>query len=181
MKKFFFASAAIAACFLVSCKDEKAGSADNNAAVKEQSAAFMKSIETGDFSKTKDWLTADAVDHGSGANMSDVKGADSIVANLSRIHASFEPGYKSEVMNQSIDGDYLYAMIHMKGKTTANPGMGMPAATDIDMRSVEVTKLKDGKAAEHWSFASVEDMMKMAPPPQPAPAVQVDTAMKMSH
>ena len=40
----------------------------------------------------------------------------------------------------------------------------------VDMNSIELSKFKDGKAVEHWSFAQMADMMKMMgtpPPPMP--------------
>ena len=49
----------------------------------------------------------------------------------------------------------------MKGTTTATPSMGFPASTKFDSRSVDVVKLKDGKAQEHWAFMSMPDVMMM--------------------
>lgn len=39
--------------------------------------------------------------------------------------------------------------------------MGFPPSTKMDSRSVDVVKLKDGKAQEHWAFMSMPDVMMM--------------------
>lgn len=175
MKKILLGSAVIAACFLVSCKDEKSTTTttDNAQTYKDKNAAFMKSIESGDFTNTKDWLAADAVDHGGAPDGSDIKGADSIIAGLKMVNHCFEPGFKMNIIKEAVDGDYLFVLSELHGKTTANPGMGMPPNTQMDMKSVDVIMVKDGKASEHWAFASPADVMKMmggAPGAMPAPA-----------
>jgi predicted SnoaL-like aldol condensation-catalyzing enzyme len=40
--------------------------------------------------------------------------------------------------------------------------MGMPKGP-YDMTAIEVSKFKDGKAVEHWSFMNMQEMMKMMP------------------
>jgi hypothetical protein len=193
MKKIFLASAA-AVCFLISCKDEKstttASTETTSQTYMDKNAAFMKSIESGDFSTSKDWLAADAVDHGGAPDGGDVKGADSIIANLKMVNKCFEPGFKMNIIKQAVDGDYLFVLSEMTGKTTVNPGMGMPPSTQMDMKAVDVITIKDGKAYEHWSFANTADMMKMMggpgghpdhmmpPPPAGGDKMQADTMKK---
>jgi hypothetical protein len=91
---------------------------------------------------------------------------------LSQIHTYFDDGLKMELISDALSSDsvYLYTMVRMKGKAKANP-WGIPAGTEVDDTSVDVVKLKDGKAAEHWGFMSMEDFNEMAkmmqgPPPQ---------------
>ncbi|HVT85125.1 MAG TPA: hypothetical protein VHD35_07965 [Chitinophagaceae bacterium] len=52
--------------------------------------------------------------------------------------------------------------------------MGMPAGTKYDMTAIEVTKMKDGKATEHWEFMQPSEMMKMMAQPQQG---QADSTM----
>ena len=183
MKRLLFASAAIAACMLVSCKGDDASA--NNQKLKDDNAKVYKALETGDVSQIKDLMAADGVDHGGAPDGSDIKGADSILASISRIHTCFEPGLKFNIINQAVDGEYLYALTEMNGKTTANPGMGMPPSTEMNMKSVDVVKLKDGKMTDHWAFASTADMMKMMgggpgmPPPPPPGAPKGDSGKMM--
>ena len=45
--------------------------------------------------------------------------------------------------------------------TTNSEYMGMPANTPIDMTSVNVVKIKNGKAVEHWRYSDAGEMMQM--------------------
>lgn len=119
-----------------------------------------KAIETGDVSKLNDYIDKDAVDHEGGPNGRDVMGGDSIIAMLGRIHNSFTD-LKMDVMAEAINGDYLFTLVHMTGTTTATPGMGLPPNKQVDSKSVDVVKLKDGKAIEHWEFVDPKEMMSM--------------------
>ena len=48
--------------------------------------------------------------------------------------------------------------------TMKTDGMGMKAGSTHTMSAIEVSKFnKDGKSAEHWSFISWGDVMKMMP------------------
>jgi predicted SnoaL-like aldol condensation-catalyzing enzyme len=121
---------------------------------------IYKAIETGDVSKIKDYIDKDAVDHGGGANGQDVKGGDSIIAMLGGIHNSFTD-LKMEVIADATNGDYVFSLVHLTGTTTANPGMGLPANKKMDSKSVDVVKIKNGKAVEHWEFIDPKEMMAM--------------------
>ena len=74
------------------------------------------------------------------------------------VHTYFEDGLKMEFISDALssDGSYLYSTVRMKGKAKANP-WGMPPGADIDDTSVDVVKLRDGKATEHWGFMSMGD------------------------
>lgn len=121
---------------------------------------IYKAIETGDVSKIKDYIDKDAVDHGGGANGQDVNGGDSILAMLGNIHNSFTD-LKMEVIADATNGDYVFSLVHLTGTTTANPGMGMPPNKKMDSKSVDVVKVKNGKAIEHWEFMDPKEMMAM--------------------
>jgi predicted SnoaL-like aldol condensation-catalyzing enzyme len=116
-----------------------------------------KAIETGDVSKIKDYIDKDAIDHGGDH---DVKGADSIIAMLGSIHNSFTD-LKMEVIADAVHGDYVFTLVRLTGTTTATPGMGMPPNKKMDSKSVDVVKLKNGKAVEHWEFVDPKEMMAM--------------------
>jgi predicted SnoaL-like aldol condensation-catalyzing enzyme len=121
---------------------------------------IYKAIETGDVSKIKDYIDKDAVDHGGGANGQDVNGGDSIITMLGNIHNSFTD-LKMEVIADATNGDYVFSLVHLTGTTTANPGMGMPPNKKMDSKSVDVVKMKNGKAIEHWEFMDPKEMMEM--------------------
>lgn len=161
MKKILFASATIFTCAFISCADNAAKKDDTIVTIKENSTNFYKAMESGDEAKLKSWINADAVDHNGSPTGEDVVGADKITAMLKQMHNSFEPGFKMNVVSQAVDGDYLYSLVEMKGTTTANPDMGFPPSTKMDSKSVDLVKLKDGKAQEHWAFMSIPDVMMM--------------------
>jgi len=119
-----------------------------------------KAIETGDVSKIKDYIDKEAVDHGGGPNGQDVKGGDSILSMIGGIHNSFTD-LKMEVIAEAMNGDYLLTLVRLTGTTTANPGMGLPPNKKMDSKSVDVVKIKDGKATEHWQFVDPKEMMEM--------------------
>ena len=161
MKKILFAFATISACAFFSCADKDSKKNDASIAIKENNTNFYKAIENGDEATIKKWITTDAVDHNGGSNGEDVVGGDKITAMLTQMHSSFEPGMKMNIVSQAVDGDYLYTLVEMKGTTTANPGMGFPPNTKMDARSVDVVKLKDNKAQEHWAYMGIPDVMMM--------------------
>jgi predicted SnoaL-like aldol condensation-catalyzing enzyme len=67
---------------------------------------------------------------------------------------------KIESIANATDGDYDFDLNNMTG-TTKNAFMGLPANTKLDMMSVDVVKIKDGKAVEHWGYVDPNEMMKM--------------------
>ena len=160
MKKILFASATICAFAFISCTGNL-NKTDTSATIKENNTNFYKAVENGDSVNIKKWITADAVDHNGGPTGEDIVGGDKIATMLTQMHSSFEPGMKMNIVSQAVDGDYLYTLVEMKGTTTATPSMGFPASTKFDSRSVDVVKLKDGKAQEHWAFMSMPDVMMM--------------------
>lgn len=167
MKQFLLLLAATA--IIISCNDTaKVADASDNAADStvakntENMKEVYRAIETGDVSKVRDMITDDFVDHEANADGSDAKGKDSVLSMLSKLHTYFD-GFKVEFMGDatSADGTTQYAMVRMTGKYTAANPWGVPAGTDMDDTSVDVIKIKDGKATDHWGFASWKDVNEM--------------------
>ncbi|MEO5650180.1 MAG: ester cyclase [Ginsengibacter sp.] len=156
MKKLLITTACCALCFFMSCKpgmDETSQAAKNKA----NSQEIYKAMETGDVSKLDAIIDKDFVDHS--GEKGDVKGIDSLKKMFVQMHNEIT-GLKVEEIANATDGDYNIALVRMTG-TTAKPMMNMPAGTKIDMKSVEVVKVKDGKAIEHWGYMDPKDMMQM--------------------
>jgi ketosteroid isomerase-like protein len=166
IKKGFFAMAGL--FLLISCNETKDSSStgangDHAAMVKdntEKNKMIYQAIETGDVSKMDSLLSKDFVDH-EGNMGKDIVGLDSVKQFLGSIHNYFD-GLKMESLSEatSEDGVYHFAMVRMTGKAKANP-WGIPVGKDIDDTSVDVVKIKDGKATDHWVFTSQKDMMEM--------------------
>ena len=171
MKKILLAFACIV--MMLSCNDSaKDGASDGigdqgdnarNDQAKRNSQTTLevyRAIETGDVSKLDSFITKDVIDH-EGNNGRDVVGLDSLKYHLGKMHTYFD-GLKMELLSEgtSSDGNYHFAMARMTGKSKENP-WGMPVGIDVDDTFVDVVKLKDGKASEHWGFMSMKDMYEM--------------------
>jgi predicted SnoaL-like aldol condensation-catalyzing enzyme len=162
MKRTLFALAVIAYC--ISCNTNtgtstaNAGSSD--AAQKNLAAAHgvNAAVISGNVNNLDSFIAKDAVDHS--GMMGDIKGLDSIKAELGKIHTS-STDMKVETVKEFADNDYVFQWLHFTG-TAATPDMGMPAGTKYDMNAVEVSKFNsDGKATDHWEFIEPAEMMKM--------------------
>lgn len=166
MKKFAFIFLAVVACCILSCSGNKGGG-DKAQKNLDNSKAITKMFESGDFSKIGDYIADDAVDHASPHG--DVKGLDSLKAMFNQ-YASMVSNAKNEIVRGISDDEY--AMLWLKQSWTAkvdDPMMGMKAGDHGTMESIEVTKHNaDGKITEHWSFMSMNDMMKMMQKAMPA-------------
>ena len=160
MKKLLFTAATCMLCFFISCNDTgKTDSAGNDKST-ENKAKFKivyNALETGDLSKLDSVMDKDILDH---TPFGDVKGIDSVKKWFAEFHKNTKD-VKIESIATGSDGDYVLDYTRMTGTLTA-PFMGMPAGP-MDMTGIDVVKLKDGKAVEHWSFMDVRDAMKMMP------------------
>ncbi|MEJ7914500.1 MAG: nuclear transport factor 2 family protein [Chitinophagaceae bacterium] len=179
MKKGFFALAGL--CLLFSCNDGNDSSSTNSSGTNtdhmaaatrnsDQNREIYRAIQTGDVSKLDSFIAPDIIDH-EGNMGKDIVGLDSLKHHLAKMHTYFD-GLQMEVLSEatSLDNNYHFSMIRMKGKAKANP-WGMPVGMDMDDTGMDVVKIKDGKATEHWSFSSQKDvgemMEMMSGTPQP--------------
>lgn len=155
--------------FFTSCSDKKEDGGMSDAAKKNLDAmhGVSKTFETKDFSKLGDYIAEDAVDH-AGEN-GDVVGLANIKAEFEKMTANWD-NMKSEVIKEFADDEYVISWMRFTG-TTKIDQMGMKAGQSYDSKAIEVSKFKDGKAVEHWTYMEPAEMMKMmggGPPPPPA-------------
>lgn len=164
MKKGFFA---IAGMFLLfSCNDaakDGDGKDDFSTQAKrnsEHNKEIYRALETGDVSKLDSFIAPDIIDH-AGNNGKDIEGLDSLKVHLSKVHTFFD-NMKTEVIAEatSLDGQYHFSMVKTTGKAKQNP-WGIPVGLEINDTNIDAVKIKDGKASEHWSFTSQEDINEM--------------------
>lgn len=161
MKKFFLVLSAGAICLFTSCSSKKNEGGMSEAAKKnlEANDAILKMFETGDISKIGDYMATDAVDHA--GPKGDIVGLDSIKAYFAQM-SQMMTNMKNDVVKTLADDEYV--MCWVKGSGTAKvdiPDWGMKAGQSHTGNSVEVSKFKDGKAVEHWTFANATEMMEM--------------------
>ena len=160
MKKLLTTTVCFVLCLFMACKEGTTTSTSETSQVarnKTNSQIIYRAIETGDVSHLDSAIDKDFIDHA--GEHGDVKGIDSLKKMFAQMHDEINDLNIEEIANAT-DGDYNIALIRMTG-TTAKPMMGMPAGTKLDMKSVEVVKVKDGKATEHWGYMDPKDMMKM--------------------
>lgn len=154
---------------LAGCNQSKdastaSGSAENmNKKNVETTQMIYRAIETGDVSKMDSLMSKDVVDH-EGNMGKDIVGLDSVKGYLGAMH-NYMDNMKFEILHSatSPDGEYFYTTVRMTGKAKANP-WGTPVGKEMDDTSVDVIKMKDGKATDHWGFMSMKSMMEMMPP-----------------
>jgi predicted ester cyclase len=146
-------------CF-ISCTDTSSTSATTSTvdsqSVKNRanSKEAYRAMETGDVSKLDSFIDKDIVDH-----EGNMHGLDTLKKMFSSMHNSIKD-LKMETIANATDGDYNFAYVRMTG-TTTDASMGMPANTKVDRTFVDVVKMRDGKAVEHWGYSDMNEMMKM--------------------
>lgn len=119
-----------------------------------------RAIETGNFDGIDTLWANDIVDH-TGPMGKEVRGKDSVKAELVQMHNSMKD-IKFETKASAYDPEkgYLFSWSHFTATTTV-PMEGMPANTKLDMDGVDLVKIVNGKATDHWQFNNPQDMMKM--------------------
>lgn len=175
MKKLLFTLVTGSFIFFASCSSKKEdGSGMSEKAKKNMAAndAIMKMFETGDLSKISDYIATDAVDHA--GPKGDIKGLDSIKAYFAQM-GEMMTDMKNDIIRTLADDEYV--MCYVKGSGTAKvdiPEWGMKAGQSHTGTSVEVSKFKDGKVTDHWTFMDANEMMQMMGGGQP-PATDTKT------
>jgi ketosteroid isomerase-like protein len=176
MKKILLAAGSLA-FILIACKDADNTSGNSQAATNtEHSKEIYRALETGDVSKLDSIIAPDFVNHESG----EMQGRDSAKAMIGDVHNHFDNLKFDLVSEATASNDYHFALVHMTG-TAKDNSMGMPAGTKVDRSGVDVVRIKDGKAVEHWSFEDPKAMMEMMQhmPPGSMDMPKTDTTKKM--
>lgn len=165
MKKILF-GLPVAMFFLFSCNTPAsttpavAATSQNDVNI-ANNLKIYKAIETGDVSSIDSLFASDAVDH-DGPKGTDIKGKDSIMKMLGDIHNHIKD-LKTDVITSAANGDYIFSLVHITG-TTVDSSMGMPGKS-VDVKEVDVVKLKNNKMSEHWGFTDdtqvSKEMMEM--------------------
>lgn len=179
MKKLFFATAAAMLCFFISCNDSATTSTTTSESEKNsaRNKEVYRAIETGDVSKLDSFIATDIVDHG---DMGDIQGLDSLKKMFVQMSKQMKDLKMESIAEATTpDGNHHFAYFKFSG-TCADGSMGMPAGTKIDMTGVDLVRIKDGKAVEHWGFVQGRDMMKMMNM-NPAMKPCMDKMMEMQH
>jgi predicted SnoaL-like aldol condensation-catalyzing enzyme len=156
MKKLLFVFAFGGTCFFFSCQPN-GGMSTTAKKNLETARAVAKMFESGDFSRAGDYIAADAIDH-AGMN-GDVKGLDNIKASFTQM-TGMMTDMRNEMVKELADDEYTFQWMRQTS-TMKVDAMGMKAGTKNSLDAIEVSKFKDGKITEHWSFLSSTDLPKM--------------------
>ena len=175
MKKMLFVTFSGLLCLLFSCKSKDSGGMSAQAQKNlDAMHGILKAIESGDVSKLGDYIAADAVDHA--GEHGDVKSLDSIKAQLAG-RTNMASDMKTEIVKEFADDEYVMSLMTQSG-TMKVAAMGMPAGP-YKMTTIELSKFKDGKSIEHWTYMDGAEMMKMMGGAQSPMEMKSDTTKKM--
>lgn len=140
--------------FIYSCNTSSPGG-NASTAQKNMDAAHTinKAFETGDTTGLDNVVDANFLDH---TDHGDVKGRDSLKSMIRMVHGSSKD-LKMILMSEAADSDMVFDQMHFKG---TGDGVTMPAGP-FEMHAIELTRYKDGKAIEHWTYGDEGEMVKM--------------------
>jgi predicted SnoaL-like aldol condensation-catalyzing enzyme len=124
---------------------------------KANTLAVYKGVETGDLSVMDNFVADDVVDHG--GSHGDIKGRDNVKKELADIHNHIS-NLKMEMIAEATSGDYHFALVRVTG-TSKDDSMGWPANSPVDDTSIDLVRLANGKAVEHWQFMDSRNVMAM--------------------
>ena len=173
MKKFLFTLITGISLLFVSCTAKKEGGMSATAKKNlEANQAITKCFETGDFSKLGDYIAEDAVDHA--GSTGDVKGLANIKTDMEKMMSSMADP-KMEIIKELADDEYVMSWMKVSG-TMKTDMMGMKAGDKFDGKSIELSRFKDSKVVEHWTFMEPSEVMKMMGGGTTAPPADGGTA-----
>lgn len=166
------------AILFVSCSDDKTEktasdtmSSGKSSPMTEKNIAASHAISdafsSGDPSRIDSVVASDFVDHTDHGD----KNRDSLKASIIMVHKMF-PDSKMDLLKELADDEYVFSLMRFTG--TSDGQMGMPKGP-YDMKALEVSKFKDGKAVEHWEYMTADEFMKMMPQ---APMPKMEEKMK---
>ena len=152
MKKILF-FLVLASAFISACSDDNGDSSGDNlgdSSVSNVYRQILKGIETGDSALLAKYLASDATLHGGSPDGEDIKG-DSLISMLAGFKNDVK-GLKLEIIEEATNDDHFFAVVRTTGTN--------PAGNKMDSRSVEITKVKNGKATDIWSYIEHSQVMK---------------------
>lgn len=143
----------MAGCSLMQSCNNSESSNQKNISISHD---ILKGIETGDSTKLSA-IPPDAIDH-AGPN-GDVTSGDSIKAYLLDMHNHIKD-LKFDFLGDAASGDYVYTWTNMTG-TPTDSLMGFPPNQPVSVKSVDILKIRDGKAVEHWGNVDMGYLVMM--------------------
>jgi steroid delta-isomerase-like uncharacterized protein len=176
---------AVCVCIAACSKADNKQSADTTAAVAgkgdvagdvgqhnmQRCREFMEKVfDKGDTAAIAEYMAADFVEHNPSPEQQ--PGIDGFKKMMVEFRAAY-PDMKTNIEDIFASGDKVTVRYTMSG-TNSGPFMGMPATNKkISIEGIDILRLEDGKAKEHWGQFDAMGMMTqlgLMKPPAEAPA-----------
>jgi hypothetical protein len=144
MKKVLF-FLLLAAGFFTACGDDEGSSSrvnDKDSSISTVYKQILKGIETGDSALLARYFDKDATLHGANSDGTDITG-DSLISMLAGFKNDMKD-LKLEIIEEATNDDHFFAVVRMTGIN--------PAGNKMDSKTVDITKVKNGKATDIWSY-----------------------------
>ena len=148
-----------AACaILISCSNKNSETSSANTAAAQQNLDAVhnirKAFETGDTSLINRSVAEGFTDHKDGQ---DVTGIDSLKSFVLASHQHIK-NLQVEPIKELADDEYVMSWVRFSGTGDGQVGT---MQGDFDVRGVQITKFKNGKATEHWEAMDMRDVARM--------------------
>jgi steroid delta-isomerase-like uncharacterized protein len=126
-------------------------------------------FDPGDVDRVPEFCAEDFVDH-EPQPPGMPEGIEGVKAFIQMFHAGF-PDVKASVEDVLAEGDRVVARVRFTG-THQGEFMGVPATGKrIDMETIDIVRVVDGKAVEHWGVTdNMALMQQIGAIPEEAPA-----------
>lgn len=130
---------------------------------------YEEVLNTGNIDRVPEFCADDIVDHEEGPPGTP-EGIEGVKAFVQMFHDGFSDVHAS-VEEVLADGDRVVARVRFTG-THDGDFMGIPASgKKIDMETIDIVRVADGKAAEHWGVTdNMKLMQQIGAVPEEAPA-----------
>lgn len=162
MKSIKLLGVLLSFCFIgiVACKDKDKDDKDKPVENKvddtvkkniETTKSFYPMWEKGDWAAMEKIVAADFKDHSPMSDPSAPFNRDTLMYYLKMNKEAF-PDMKMEVLHAAGADDMVFVHYHFTGTNTGS-FMGMPPTNKkVDYMGVDLLKIKDGVAIEHWDY-----------------------------
>ncbi|MBL0333904.1 MAG: ester cyclase [Chitinophagaceae bacterium] len=129
----------------------------------DQIRKFHEFFVTGDVNIISDVIAVGAIDHSAPGEPLVANNMDTVKAYFTKLRSLFTDS-KMTVLHEWADDEYVVQWGSFSG-TSADPASGVPVGQKVEnMLEVHISKMKDGKTIEHWSFNQISDLMKFMGP-----------------
>ena len=144
---------------LYSCGNTQSGTASTEEQNKEICKKIFEAFDQNNTAVMDELVAENVVEHTPDPSMGDVQGLEGLKKVMNTYHNAF-PDMKSTILNIVADGDMVVIHYTMEGTNTGSMG-DMPATGKaIDVNGVDVIKITDGKATDHWGYVQEAKMMQ---------------------